>query len=80
MNQTNMLPAAVGTLQKSHAKSWFKWMHRTSPLAGLVFSNFPNLGSAKQDDINVIEVVVLQAMLMANEHLLVELVLKSDYE
>lgn len=61
-----MPPAASGILQKSHDKSFFMWMHRTSDLAKKVFNKDSTY-------------VVLQVLLMAEEYLLCEIVSESDY-
>ena len=64
----------IGTLQKTHLKSYFKRFHVTSEMARYVFSNTPRL-SCDGD-----EIVTLQIMSFGDNELLMEYVYKSDYE
>lgn len=71
-----MNPPCVGTLQKTHSKSKFRRFHVDSPLADVVFSDTPRL-SKYEDQKNI---VVLQLMCFGDNEILMEYVMKSDYE
>lgn len=75
-HSVTMNPPCVGTLQKTHSKSKFKRFHVNSPLADWVFSNTPRL--SKCEDLN--HIVVLQLMCFGDNEILMEYVMKSDYE
>lgn len=75
-HSVTMNPPCVGTSQKTHSKSKFKRFHVNSPLADLVFSNTPRL--SKHEDLN--HIVVLQLMCFGDNEILMEYVMKSDYE
>lgn len=64
----------IGTLQKTHLKSYFMRFHVTSEMAGYIFSNTPRLSR------NGDEIVALQIMSFGDNYLLMEYVYKSDYE
>lgn len=64
----------IGTLQKTHLKSYFMRFHVTSEMAGYIFSNTPRLSR------NGDEIVTLQIMSFGDNYLLMEYVYKSDYE
>ena len=69
-----MNPPCIGTLQKTHLKSYFKRFHVTSEMAKYVFSDTPRL--MRDGD----EIVTLQIMSFGDNELLMEYVYKSDYK
>lgn len=92
-NNVHLKPACVGTLQKSHNKSKFKRFHIHSNMAEWVFSEVPHLSEKETDRytgdydsksgkyiIRGPEIVILQIMCFGDEELLMEYVLKSDYD
>ena len=74
-----MNPPCVGTLQKSHPKSKFERFHVASELARTVFSDFPRLIKDRTDR-EKNEIVVLQLMVFGDNEILMEYVMKSDWE
>ena len=92
-NNVHLKPACVGTLQKSHNKSKFKRFHVRSDMATWVFSEVPHLSEKEVDRytgeynsksgkyiIKGPEIVILQVMCFGDEELMIEYVLKSDYD
>lgn len=79
MHSVVMNPPCVGTLQKSHPKSKFKVFHKASPMAGTVFSDYPRLVKDRPDRAKY-EIVVLQLMVFGDNEILMEYVMKSDWE
>ena len=78
-HSVTMNPPCVGTLQKSHPKSKFEVFHKASPMAATVFSDFPRLVKERTDRTKY-EIVVLQLMVFGDEEILIEYVMKSDFE
>ena len=95
-NNVHLKPACVGTLQKSHNKSKFKRFHVRSDMATWAFSEVPHLSEKEADRytkdydyynsnsgkyvIKGPEIVILQVMCFGDEELMIEYVLKSDYD
>lgn len=95
-NNVHLKPACVGTLQKSHNKSKFKRFHVRSDMATWAFSEVPHLSEKETDRytsdydyynsnsgkyvIKGPEIVILQVMCFGDEELMIEYVLKSDYD
>ncbi len=71
--------AASGVLQKSHARSAIKWLHRTSKSAESMFDNEPCLRIITDYTVKHIPIIVLQVLLMGNDYLLVEYVKTEDF-
>lgn len=93
-NSVHLKPACIGTLQKSHNKSKFKRFHVRSDMATWAFSDVPHLSEKEVDRytkdydyydsgkyiIRGPEIVILQIMCFGDEELMIEYVLKSDYD
>lgn len=92
-NNVHLKPACVGTLQKSHNKSKFKRFHVRSDMATWAFSEVPHLSEKETDRytgdydaksgkyiLKGPEIVILQIMCFGDEELMIEYVLKSDYD
>ena len=95
-NNVHLKPACVGTLQKSHNKSKFKRFHVRSDMATWAFSDVPHLSEKEMtsyhDDYDYYdsesgkyiskgpEIVILQLMCFGDEEIMIEYVLKSDYD
>lgn len=78
-HSVTMNPPCVGTLQKSHPKSKFELFHRGSQMAATVFSDFPRLVKDRSDRARY-EIVLLQIMVFGDNEILMEYVMKSDFE
>lgn len=84
-----MNPACVGTLQKTHIKSKFERFEIGSEYCKRVFSEIPHIRTYRKsiefcgrteyiDEPK--EIVVLQAMVFGDKHILMEYVDKEDWE
>lgn len=75
---------AVGIIQKSHKKSFFKRFHQGSPMSTALFDHIPKLGIKVKklgfDSTEEKEIIILQVMLINDGYVLAECILIEDIE